>query len=215
MNSLDLNHPPLHKNACDPRDASHNEELAFRDAHVMIVDDEAINIKLIRKVLREVGFHRFTDIVEPADVLATMRRDPPDLVLLDIMMPEISGLEVLEAIRSTQTLQNIPVIMLTASLDRATKLEALELAANDFLSKPVDRAELIPRIENVLRAQRRGDNLLAICDDLLNMLRSLTLSEIQRTELSAIKGRRDRCLGAMPRQHPPTVSSATAAEDAS
>ena len=121
-----------------------------QQCHVMIVDDEPINIKLVRKVLREVGFDTFTEIVDPRDTIAAMRKSPPDIVLLDVMMPHISGLEILEAIRSTPHLSSIPVLILTASSDRATKLEALQLGATDFLSKPVDRAELVPRIHNTL-----------------------------------------------------------------
>lgn len=135
-------------------DESHDDP-----GHVMIVDDEPINIKLVRKVLREVGFNDFSDATDPRNVLAMMRQRQPDVVLLDIMMPHIDGLEILEAIRSTEALKHIPVIVLTASSDRAIKLEALELGATDFLGKPVDRAELIPRVRNALTVKAHRDHL--------------------------------------------------------
>lgn len=133
--------------------------VAYETGHVMIVDDEPINIKLVRKVLREVGFTDFSDATDPRTVLTLMREQQPDVVLLDIMMPHISGLEILEAIRATPQLAHIPVIVLTASAERATKLEALELGATDFLPKPVDRAELIPRVRNALAVKAHHDHL--------------------------------------------------------
>lgn len=136
---------PLHK-----QQSAETDQRQVHQCHVMIVDDEPINIKLVRKVLREAGYRSFTEIVDPRDTIAAMRKSPPDIVLLDIMMPHISGLEILEAIRSISQLSSIPVLILTASSDRATKLEALDLGATDFLSKPVDRAELVPRIRNTL-----------------------------------------------------------------
>lgn len=129
------------------------------DAHVMIIDDEPINIKLVRKVLGEIGFSHFTGVTNSCDAMVEIRRGLPDLLLLDIMMPHVDGLEILEAVKATPDLKNIPVLVLTASSDRATKLEALELGALDFLAKPVDRMELIPRVRNALAVKRYQDQL--------------------------------------------------------
>lgn len=142
--------------------------------HVMIVDDEPINIKLVRKVLMEVGFSDFSDATDPRTVLGAMRQRQPDVLLLDIMMPHISGLELLEAIRATDQLQHVPVVVLTASSDRATRLEALELGANDFLSKPVDRAELVPRVRNALMIKAYQDHLKDYANRLEDAVRQRT-----------------------------------------
>ncbi len=128
-------------------------------AKVMIVDDEPINVKLVRKVLQEVGFVHFCDVTDPRETLGKMLEAKPDVVLLDIMMPYVSGLEVLKAIRMSPKLQHTPVIILTATTDRPTKLRALELGATDFLAKPVDRAELIPRVRNVLSVKSYQDHM--------------------------------------------------------
>ena len=134
-------------------------EVEVESGHVMVIDDEAINIKLVRKVLQDVGFYRFTDITDPREALAKIRTSNPDVILLDIMMPHISGLELLEAIRATAHLKHVPVLVLTASVDRETKPEALQLGATDFLTKPVDRAELISRVRNALQMKACHDQI--------------------------------------------------------
>ncbi len=129
------------------------------DAHVMIIDDEPINIKLVRKVLGEIGYSHFTGVTNSCDAMMEIRKGQPDLLLLDIMMPHVDGLEILEAVKATPDLKNIPVLIFTASSDRATKLEALDLGALDFLAKPVDRMELIPRVRNALAVKSYQDQL--------------------------------------------------------
>ena len=131
----------------------------IENAHVMVIDDEAINIKLVRKVLSEVGFSNFIGVTDSVTAIEEIREGSPDILLLDIMMPHVNGLEILEAVKATPGLRHIPVIILTASSDRKTKLEALELGALDFLAKPVDRMELVPRIRNALSIKSYQDKL--------------------------------------------------------
>jgi len=126
-------------------------------SRVMIVDDEAINVKLVRKVLREIGFGEFSEITDPRQTLDSMRRNMPDIILLDIRMPDVNGLELLAAIRANEQWRHIPIVILTAVSDRATKLEALQLGATDVLCKPVDRAELILRVKNALMVKACHD----------------------------------------------------------
>ena len=128
-------------------------------ARVVIVDDEPINVKLVRKVLQEVGFVNVTGVTDSTQAIASIREAQADIVLLDLMMPHVSGLDVLTAMRASVDLQAVPVIVLTASADRETKLQALEAGATEFLSKPVDRAELIPRVRNALTVKAYYDNL--------------------------------------------------------
>jgi len=145
--------PQLGKTALD------SDQVEIEDAHVMVIDDEAINIKLVRKVLSENGFSHFTGVTNSVDAIREIRGGCPDILLLDIMMPHVSGLEILEAVKATPGLRQIPVLILTASSDRKTKLEALELGALDFLAKPVDRMELIPRVRNALSIKAYQDKL--------------------------------------------------------
>ena len=128
-------------------------------ARVVIVDDEPINVKLVRKVLQEVGFVNVTGVTDATQAIASIREAQADIVLLDLMMPHVSGLDVLTAMRASADLRAVPVIVLTASADRETRLQALEAGANEFLGKPVDRAELIPRVRNALTVKAYYDNL--------------------------------------------------------
>lgn len=88
-----------------------------------------------------------------------MNQELPDVVLLDVMMPEISGIDVLKDMKRDACLSTIPVIILTASPEASVRVQALELGATDFLTKPVEPVELVLRVRNVLAAKAHFDNL--------------------------------------------------------
>jgi putative two-component system response regulator len=125
----------------------------------MIVDDEPINVKLARKYLVLEGYQNFILTTDSREVMSLIDREEPDLVLLDVMMPHVSGLDVLASIRGNARWQHLPVIVLTAANDQSTKHQANELGVSDFLGKPVDPHELVPRIRNVLIVKRHYDHL--------------------------------------------------------
>ena len=112
-------------------------------AKIMIIDDEPLNIRVVRKYLTDEGYSRFVEATDAVQAVAFAARERPDLILLDIVMPRLSGLDVLDTLRHDSELGGIPVIILTASADRETRLEALRGGATDFLHKPVDPSELI------------------------------------------------------------------------
>ena len=91
--------------------------------------------------------------------LDTIRREKPDVIILDVMMPQVSGLEILQAIRADAELSHLPVLILTASTDADTRKSALTLGATDFLAKPVDASELVPRVRNSLVVKAHHDHL--------------------------------------------------------
>ena len=129
------------------------------EALVMMVDDEELVTELIQAYLDSAGYKRFISTTEPRVALELMLRERPQVVLLDINMPGLSGMHILEAMRTDASLQHIPVIVLTAVNDPKTKLEALSLGASDFLSKPVDESELVLRLRNTLAAKAYQDYL--------------------------------------------------------
>ncbi len=133
---------------------------------ILLVDDEPINIKAVKKYLSDVGYSDFCSTCEPADVIPLMIRAEPDLVLLDVVMPKLNGLDVLAAIRADSDLAYIPVVMLTALEDRKTKCRALESGATDFLAKPVDPSELVSRVRNLLLVKSHQDHLRHYAADL-------------------------------------------------
>lgn len=129
-------------------------------SRVMIVDDEPINVKVARKFVATLGYSNFVTLTNSLEVVQTLRKELPDVLLLDLMMPDFSGLDILETMQSDSTLRRIPVIVLTASSDRGTRLRALELGATDFLAKPLDCEELAPRLRNALLMRSYENRLL-------------------------------------------------------
>ena len=122
----------------------------LHDVTVMMVDDEPMMTDVIQTYLEEAGYKRFVAVNDPLAALAMARLHRPGLLLLDLMMPGLSGFDILTSMRKDEQLRYIPVIVLTAASNAATKLRALELGATEFLSKPVDSSELVLRVRNSL-----------------------------------------------------------------
>jgi len=140
-----------------PRAESPDEVIA--NPCIAIIDDQPLNIRVVQKYLAMIGYQQFITTTDATQALPLIRKERPDVVLLDIMMPEISGLEILQQLRSEQQFEDLPVIILTAASDSATKLTALNLGATDFLGKPVDQPELQTRLRNVLTIKANQDRL--------------------------------------------------------
>jgi DNA-binding response OmpR family regulator len=122
----------------------------MRPTRVLVVDDEAAIRDIVRRYLEADGF----DVVEAADgqdALARMASVDPDLVVLDVMMPGMDGLEVLRHLRATS---DVYVILLTAKADEVDKLVGLSVGADDYLTKPFSPRELAARVRAVLRRRR-------------------------------------------------------------
>jgi len=139
-----------------------------RVGKVMIVDDEPINIKLIQKYLRGVGYQDFVTTTRSTEALDLVRTEQPDILILDVVMPEIDGLQILNAIRKDPVFAHLPVLIVTASTDEGTKISALELGATDFLHKPVKPIELLPRVRNALVVKAHHDQMAAYSKRLEN-----------------------------------------------
>src|SRR5450759_4479009 len=110
-------------------------------ACVLIVDDERHNRDLLEIMLKPEGF-LLLSAASGEEALALVAHKPPDLILLDVMMPGMDGYEVLARIKGDPATKNIAVVMLTALDDRNARMQGLSAGAEDFLTKPVDRAEL-------------------------------------------------------------------------
>ena len=123
---------------------------------VLIVDDEIKNCKLLDVLLRSQGL-RTVMATSGKEALALIARQTPDLLLLDVMMPDMDGYQVAKALKANPVTSNIPIIMLTALLDREVRMAGLAAGAEEFLTKPVDRAELELRVRNLLRLKELGD----------------------------------------------------------
>jgi len=128
-----------------------------RDTTIMMVDDATTTLKVLQAFLEDAGYRHFIPVSQPAESFRKLQEEMPDVVLLDINMPGVSGFDILSFIRGREELQYMPVIVLTSSTDAETKLQALRLGATDFLAKPVDESELILRLRNTLTAKRYLD----------------------------------------------------------
>ncbi len=126
---------------------------------VMIADDNELNVRVAQAHLTGAGYSRFLTVTEPIEILPTVYRDEPDILLLDLMMPGISGLEILAALRCDHRFAHWPILILTAATDGELKRAALEQGATDFLNKPISPEELVPRVRNALVAKYYHDHL--------------------------------------------------------
>ncbi len=122
----------------------------LRSVRILIIDDTRFNIVLISKMLRAEGFEdiHFTDDSRQAATLFAALR--PDLVILDLVMPELDGFEVISQIKAHELLGATPIVMMTAELNPEIRRKALQEGVRDFITKPFERAEVIARIRNVL-----------------------------------------------------------------
>ena len=135
-------------------------DAAGTPARILIVDDERRNSELLRVMLAPEGY--LLQTAGSGEMALTMvEQEAPDLILLDVMMPGMDGYQVVGKIKANPGTNNIPVIMLTALDDRNARMLGLSAGAEDFLTKPVDRAELCVRVRNLLRLKTYGDKLRA------------------------------------------------------
>jgi len=129
--------------------ASTSRELQ-NTARIMIVDDEPFSVKVLRRHLEVAGYVHFLSLCDPCQALEVMRTHQPDLLFLDILMPNVSGLDILSEMQRDPALSHIPVIVLTASTEHQNRIDALSRGAHDFLQKPVELPDLLPRTRNAL-----------------------------------------------------------------
>jgi signal transduction histidine kinase len=127
-------------------------------ASILIVDDESQNRRLLEILLGPEGYLTRT-AAGGQEALASIAQDPPDLILLDYLMPVVDGRQVASKVKANPATRNIPIIMLTALDHREARLAALDAGVEEFLTKPVERAELWLRVRNLLRLKVLGDLL--------------------------------------------------------
>lgn len=123
--------------------------------HILIVDDQPDLAGMMADLLADAGYATRT-AADGRMALAEVQADPPDLLLLDVQMPELDGFEVAAMLKSDPATAAIPIIMVSAHEGRGSRLVGLESGAEDYLGKPVDPAELIAKIRNLLLLRDRA-----------------------------------------------------------
>lgn len=122
---------------------------------VLVVDDEKDIRDLLEHSLTRNGF-RVTSVPTGEDALREARRNPPDLVLLDLMLPGVDGLDVCKALKGDERTSHVPVVMLTARSEESDQIVGLELGADDYIAKPFSTRVLLARVRAVLRRDERA-----------------------------------------------------------
>lgn len=159
---------------------------------VLIVDDIAANVRLLKGILRIAGYDTMT-AQSGAEALQKLETQVPDVVLLDVMMPEMDGFEVCRRLRASREYSHVPVVMVTALQSAQDRVQAIEAGADDFLTKPVDEVEVTARVKSLVRVKRQREALDLAYRDLQraeSMRESLTemLVHDLRTPLTTLIG---------------------------
>jgi putative two-component system response regulator len=127
---------------------------SLRDARVLLVDDEELNLRVLRQVLERAGLRRVSATRDPREAVALVARETPDLIVIDLHMPGLDGFEVMAALRpQLGPAGYLPILVLTADRSETARRRALEAGARDFLTKPIDPVEVILRARNLLETR--------------------------------------------------------------
>lgn len=127
-------------------------------AKVLIVDDNEQNVELLQAYMEEIECVETCTAINGLEALQAVASEKPDLILLDIMMPKMSGFEVCGQLKSDPTTRHIPVIIITALNEASDYERGMESGADDFLTRPLNRFELLTRVRSLLRIKKlRGE----------------------------------------------------------
>jgi len=160
-------------------------------AKILVVDDTPANVKLLVDVLDMSGYSAAA-ATNGAEALAKIAEDPPDLVLLDIMMPGMSGYEVCKRVREDPATALLPVVLCTSLDPQQERIKGIEAGADDFITKPINRPELLARVKSLLRIKALQDEVkaqaveLAAWNERLEERVAEQVNELER--LSRLKG---------------------------
>jgi two-component system sensor histidine kinase/response regulator len=141
---------------------------------ILVVDDDQRNVRLMESILRGSGY-QVVKAYDGEEALRVVENGPPDLLLLDVMMPKMSGFELCQTLKRRYETRLLPIILVTALNALEDKVQALEFGADDFLSKPINKVELLAKVRSVLRVKGLQDQL------------ELKRMEIEATNLELIR----------------------------
>ncbi|HEX7051432.1 MAG TPA: PleD family two-component system response regulator [Longimicrobiales bacterium] len=164
-------------------------------ARILVVDDEPDNLEILATRLRYRGYE-VEEATRGEEALERVEQNPPDLILLDIMMPGLDGYEVTRRIKSNPALPFIPIILVTARVSTQDKVAGLDAGADDYLTKPIDFAELEARVRSMLRIKELQDELqqkneelerISISDGLTGLFNHRHMKEVVHDEFERSK----------------------------
>lgn len=144
-----------------------------KEPKILVVDDEPQNLELLSAYLEKAGYNNIATASNGIEALRLVDGNPPDLILLDVMMPKMNGFEVCKKLKDDSKTRLIPIVIITALRDVEDKIRALDLGADEFLSKPFNRAELMARVRALLKMKHLNDNLEAAEDVIFTLARTI------------------------------------------
>ena len=155
-----------------------------KEGTIIIVDDEKANVRLLEMVLQEAGYRNVYSTLDARETRALVDRVRPDLLLLDLSMPHMSGFEVMQQL-AAEGENGVPIVVLTADKMPQTRHRALQQGARDFLTKPLDQTEVLLRIDNLLRARFHNSLLESKVSERTRELERAQIETLQRLALAA------------------------------
>jgi putative two-component system response regulator len=184
----------------------------LKNARILVVDDEEVNVILVERILSRAGYSNVATTTDPLQVIRIFRECEPDLLVLDLHMPELDGFEVMDRLAAVMGETYLPILVLTADATPAAKHRALSMGARDFLLKPFDADEVVLRIRNLLETRmlylqlhdqnallegevlRRTDDLRRNLEKMTQMAehRRVLLSQVSNAEIRAAIGESTR-----------------------
>jgi class 3 adenylate cyclase/CheY-like chemotaxis protein len=165
--------------------ARREEESMRTPPRILIVDDQPMNVDILQTRLAVHGYEILT-ASDGVEALAVARTQQPDLILLDIMMPRMDGIEVCKHLKADPALPFMPIIMVTARADTRDVVAGLEAGADEYLTKPIDQAALVARVKSMLRIKALHDTVqdqaaqLAVWNDALERRVAEQLAQLER-----------------------------------
>lgn len=140
---------------------------------ILVVDDEPINVELLEAYLT--GEYNILTAYNGEEALEKVKSEHPDLILLDIMMPGMDGYEICRILKNDSLTQFIPIVMVTALSERDDRIKSIEVGADEFLTKPVDKVELMARVKSLVHVKQLHNRLVSERDvlDVQNRIRSV------------------------------------------
>ena len=152
-------------------------------AKVLVVDDSQESVDLLEYFLKPAGYE-ILKANDGATALDIVDNNPPDIILLDVMLPKVNGFEVCEKLKKRQSTFHIPIIMITVLKELKDKIKALEAGADDFLSKPFDSVELLTRVRSLLRIKFYYDEIIRRNRELEKQKEALLREDLLKRELT-------------------------------
>lgn len=148
--------------------------------NIAILDDTPVNLVLMKSLVLRLGSHDCMGFEDPLTGLAWCLENPPDLIIVDYMMPGMNGLEFIRRCRLEPSLSDQPILMVTAAAEKEVRYAALDAGATDFLTKPIDKNEFNPRVRNMLRLRASMSAVSRRADELDQAVKLATAELLER-----------------------------------